>query len=320
MKDAGRLFGKFGLLLIMMGICSQAASLEPHVPYTPTLRISINDWTGQHLSSHIIGEVLKKAGYQVQYVEVEYLKQIKELTLGNLDFVMEVWATTGKEVLDEGLKTGNIESFSDTGLMSIEEWWYPLYMKEKCPKLPDWRALNDCAELFATPETAPLGRYLGGPVSWGGYDEERIEALGLNYKVEHVENDAQLYQELDVAYKAHQPILLWIYAPYWIPNEYAGEWVEFPRYQPECYTNPSWGINPKKTHDCGKPRGPIWRVVSKHVIAQYPKAYKIFRAFRLNNYEMSRMVKQVDVHHEKIEDVVAAWMQKNTRRWQAWLN
>lgn len=320
MKDAGRLFGKFGLLLIMMGIYSQAASLEPHVPYTPTLKISINDWTGQHLSSYIMGEVLKKAGYQVQYVDIEYLKQIKELTLGNLDFVMEVWATTGKDSLDEGLKTGKIESFSDTGLMSIEEWWYPLYMKEKCPKLPDWRALNECAELFASPETAPLGRYLGGPVSWGGYDEERVEALGLNYKVEHAENDAQLYQELEMAYKAHQPILLWVYAPYWIPNEYAGEWVEFPRYQPECYTNPSWGINPQKNHDCGKPRGPIWRVVSKHVSVQYPKAYKIFRAFRLNNYEMSRMVKQIDVNHEKLEDVVASWMQKNTRRWQAWLN
>ena len=39
--------------------------------------------------------------------------------------------------------------------------------------------LNDCAELFATPETAPKGRYLGGPVTWGGYDDERVTALDL---------------------------------------------------------------------------------------------------------------------------------------------
>jgi len=41
-------------------------------------------------------------------------------------------------------------------------------MKEKCPGLPNWEALNDCAEAFSTPETAPRGRYLGGPVTWGG--------------------------------------------------------------------------------------------------------------------------------------------------------
>ena len=36
---------------------------------------------------------------------------------------------------------------------------------------------------FSTPETAPKGRYLGGPVTWGGFDEERVAALGLNYEV-----------------------------------------------------------------------------------------------------------------------------------------
>ena len=32
---------------------------------------------------------------------------------------------------------------------AIEEWWYPTYMKEKCPGLPNWEALNDCAEAFS---------------------------------------------------------------------------------------------------------------------------------------------------------------------------
>lgn len=306
-------------VLFLSVAMSSAAALEPHVPSTPTISISLSDWTGQHVSAHIMGTVLEKAGFTIKYVEIEYLEQIKAIAEGNLDIVTEIWATTGQEVLQQGLATGKIEAFSDTGLMSIEEWWYPLYVKEKCPGLPNWRALNKCAELFATPETAPLGHYLGGPVAWGGHDEERIEALGLHYKVQHAENDAQLLQALDTAYKAQQPILLWVYAPYWIPDEYAGEWVEFPRYQPECYTNPSWGINPEKAYDCGKPRGPIWRVISKELHEQHPRAYQIFRAFRLNNYEMSAMVKRIDVHHEKLEEVVEAWMQKNTKRWQAWL-
>ena len=35
-----------------------------------------------------------------------------------------------------------------------------------------------CAEAFSTPETAPKGRYLGGPVTWEGFDDERVVALG----------------------------------------------------------------------------------------------------------------------------------------------
>ena len=42
-------------------------------------------------------------------------------------------------------------------------------MKEKCPGLPNWEALKEpaCAEAFSTAETAPKGRYLGGPVDMG---------------------------------------------------------------------------------------------------------------------------------------------------------
>ena len=56
------------------------------------------------------------------------------------------------------------------------------------------------------------------------------------------------------------PIVQWVYAPHWAPIKYKGEWVEFPKYEPACYKDPAWGINKTATHDCGKPRGPIWKV------------------------------------------------------------
>src|SRR3546814_14298409 len=91
---------------------------------------------------------------------------------------MEMWETTGREAMDEATATGNVENLGETGMQAIEEWWYPLYMKELCPGLPAWEALNDCAEAFSIPATPPTGRYLGGPVPWGGFDAERVEALG----------------------------------------------------------------------------------------------------------------------------------------------
>src|SRR3546814_14268148 len=90
---------------------------------------------------------------------------------------MEMWETTGREAMDEATATGNVENLGETGMQAIEEWWYPLYMKELCPGLPDWEALNDCAEAFSIPETAPKGRYLGGPGTRGGFAAQRLEAL-----------------------------------------------------------------------------------------------------------------------------------------------
>ncbi|GIS98491.1 MAG: hypothetical protein CM1200mP26_02040 [Acidimicrobiales bacterium] len=47
-----------------------------------------------------------------------------------------------------------------------EEWWYPSYIEDVCPGLPDWQALNECAEMFATPDSGGKGRSL--VVRWTG--------------------------------------------------------------------------------------------------------------------------------------------------------
>ncbi len=144
------------------------------------IRLAQNDWTGQLITTQIMGEVLQKAGLNVEYTVADYLAQFAGLKTGDLHVAMEIWETTGREALDDGVASGNVENLGETGMLAIEEWWYPSYMAELCPGLPNWEALKDpaCAEAFSTPETAPDGRYLGGPVTWGGFDDERVEALG----------------------------------------------------------------------------------------------------------------------------------------------
>ncbi len=127
----------------------------------------------------------------------------------------------------------------ELGPQAKEDWWYPIYMKDLCPGLPNWEALKGCAEVFATPDTAPNGRYLSGPASWGGYDKERAETLGLPFTVINSGTDAGLFAELKSAYERKAPILLWIYEPHWAPSVYEGEFVEFPKYEAACYADPA---------------------------------------------------------------------------------
>ena len=288
---------------------------------TDPIKLTLHDWTGQLITTELMGEILKKAGYSVEYVQADYLAQFAGLETGDLHVAMEMWETTGREAMDKSLATGNVENFGATGMKAKEEWWYPEYMKEKCPGLPNWEALKDenCAEAFATAETSPKGRYLGGPVTWGGFDDERVEALDLPFEVIHAGTDAALFAELESAYQRQAPIMLWIYAPHWAPAKYKGEWVEFPEYTKECYDDPAWGSNTGAQYDCGKPFGEIWKVGWSGVKDKWPGAYEAIKAFTIDNDEMGAMITEVDLNGKSVSDVVAGWMTANEARWSEWI-
>ena len=286
---------------------------------TDPIKLTLNEWTGQHITTHIMGEVLKKAGYSVEYVTAGYLPQFAGLKAGDLHVAMEIWATTGQEALAEAEATGTVENVGEIGMQAIEEWWYPLYMKEKCPALPNWEALKACAEAFSVPETAPKGRYLGAPVDWGGFDEERVEALDLPFEVVHAGTDAALFAELESAYQRQAPIVLWVYSPHWAPVKFEGEWVKFPPYDKACYEDASAGINPDATHDCGKPTGAIWKVVWAGLKDKWPGAHKAIGAYKMDNAEMGALVSKVDLDGQTAEQVAVEWMAANEQRWSEWI-
>lgn len=304
-----------GVCLAMTGgaALAQVESSDP-------IKLTTHDWTGQIITTTLMGEVLKQAGYNIEYVQADYIAQFAGLKTGDLHVAMEIWETTGKEAMDEAIATGNVVSAGPTGMKAIEEWWYPAYMEERCPGLPDWQALNDCAGEFATAETAPMGRYLGGPVTWGGFDEERVEALEMDFEVVHAGTDAALFAELEAAYQRQDPIVLWIYSPHWAPAKYEGNFVEFPPYSAECYNDPSVGINPDAAYDCGKPRGDIFKVAWSGVADKWPGASAAINKFDISSAEMGAMVGEVDLNGRSVEDVVAEWMKTNDAKWNSWIN
>ena len=283
------------------------------------IKMTINDWNGQEITTRVMGGVLEEMGYTVDYVQADYLAQFAGLESGDLDVAMEIWETTGKDALEKSLKTGNTVDLGETGMEAKEEWWYPAYVKEDCPGLPDWKALNDCAELFASPETSPKGRYLGGPVTWGGHDEERIEALGLDYEVIHAGTDAALLAEVQSAYQRKKPVLAWIYAPHWAPIQFEGEWVKFPEYEDACYDDPSWGENPDMAYDCGKPYGWIKAVGWAGGEEKWPAAYEAIRNFDMTNDDMGAMIGKVDVEGMPLDMVVSEWLENHQDTWKSWI-
>ena len=303
-----------GAVSLSMGPVQAKDSTDP-------VRIALFDWTSVNINAKILGGILQKLGDNVEYPTGDYLSSLTtSLTNGDIDVGMEYWDTTAGEAMKASDATKQTERLGELGPDAKEEWWYPLYMKDKCPGLPDWHALlaPACAAAFSTPETAPLGRYLGGPVTWEGFDDERVKALKLPFVVIHAGTDAAMFAELDSAYQRKAPIMVWIYSPHWAPAKYQGEWVQFPEYEPACYTDPKWGVNPDLAYDCGKPHGKIWKYAFGGMKDKWPLAYKVAKAYHIETADLNKMSGEVDLDGKSIDDVANAWIAANEATWKAW--
>jgi glycine betaine/proline transport system substrate-binding protein len=302
----------------LLASCLVTGSAQADVESNDPIILTLHDWTGQLITTTMMGRVLEEMGYNIKYQQADYIAQFAGLESGDLHVAMEMWETTGKQAMEASLATGNTIDLGETGMQAIEEWWYPLYMKEKCPGLPDWEALNKCAEAFSAPETAPKGRYLGGPVTWGGFDDERVEALGLDFEVVHAGTDAALFAELESAYQRKAPWIGWVYTPHWAPIKFEGEFVKFPPYSDECYSDPKVGLNANEAYDCGKPRGWIKKVGWKGGEEKWPCAYQAIKNYSTDNQTIGGMVGEVDLDGKKVEDVVETWLKANEATWKGW--
>ena len=308
----------FGLLSAAAGLAMGLSAAFAEAESADPIKLSFSDWTTIQLNTEIASRILQKMGYNTEMVPSEYLAQIGAIEEGDIHASLEVWFTTAGPQFNGAVAGGKAIDLGETGMQAIEEWWYPAYMKETCPGLPDWKALNDCAKLFATAETGEKGKYIAGPQSWGGYDAERVKALSLNWEVTYAGNDATLNAEIKSAYERKAPVMAWVYAPNWTTNVYEGEWVEFPKYTDECYNDAKWGVNPDLTHDCGKPRGPIKKLGNKEAAAKYPKAFAMLGKFAMTNEVINGMAKDVDVEGKAVADVAQAWVDANEAVWKPW--
>ena len=282
------------------------------------IRIPIHNWSSQIVGANIVGKILEKQGFSVEYVPADSQVVYTSMCEGDIDFVHEVWQGAFGVAFEKVVDEGCVIDLATHEATTREEWWYPAYVEDHCPGLPDWKALNACAEKFATAETKPKGRFLAGPVDWLKHDEERVEGLGVNFKVVNAGSAAALWAELASAMERKEPIVLFNWTPNFIEALYEGKFIEFPEYDEKCLSDPSWGINKEKTYDCGNPKGGYLKIgVSKAFTEANPDATGIIEQIDFSNLDIAVMAKLVDVDGMEPVDAADKWLADNTK-WQEW--
>ncbi len=297
-----------------------ALSRAANVPEsTDPIKLAINDWTGQHITTHVAGEILKRMGYNVEYITAGYFPQLKALQDNTLTATLEIWFNTIGDHYNNAIASGNVEDIGPTGLSPSEGWLYPAYVEEKCSGLPDWKALKNCSELFATAETNPKGRLLDYPADWGGNNPERLRAFELDFVAIPAGSEGALIAEFKSAYTRKAPVLMMFWAPHWLHAEYPTRFVTFPGYDPACVEDPSWGINPKKTYDCAWLSGEVRKVAWIGMKDKWPTAYRLLKLFTVTNEIQIPLMKAIDVNNQNLVSAIKTWVDSNEGVWRPWV-
>lgn len=282
--------------------------------------IPIHNWSSQIVMSNVVGQLFEKMGNEVEYVTTDSQAVYESMRSGDVTLEMEVWEGAFGASYTAALEAGGIVEAGEHVAETREDWWYPEWTKEACPGLPDWEALNECADVFATPETGDKGRFLGGPVDWLKHDQERVDALGMNFSVVNAGSAAALWAEIEAAEAAKTPIVLFNWTPNFAEAVWPGEFVEFPKWEEGCNEDPSVGPNPDVTYDCGNPANGYMKIAAWDGMEEkWPAAFGTLQQISFTNAQIAEMAKLVDIDEMEPEDAATAWLEGNPDVWSAWV-
>lgn len=270
-----------------------------------TIKIAVNDWTGQQISARIAGSVLESMGHKVSYVEADAVGQHEKIAMGELDFNPEIWTNNVGDVFPEAVAAGVINIVGDLGLEPREGWYYPAYMEAECPGLPSYQALYDCAAIFATQSSASQGHLLAYPETWGSQSVDQVAIMDLPFAVKPAADEGALIQSISDAVAAKQPILAMFWQPHWLHSDFDLKPVEWDSTSAGCVA----GYGQTRGDACGFAQAAVTKITSASFADRWPDAYAFVSAFNLDNQTRTALIRQVNDEGLSVEEVVAKWLE-----------
>ncbi len=300
---------------LLFGVSTGVSTAADVPESTDTINVILNDWTGQHVSTKIAGELLKKMGYNIEYVSAGPVPQHAGLAQGNLHFQAEVWTNNIGDLYPKAVAAGDIVEMGELGLEPREGWVYPPYMEDKCPGLPSYQALYDCAQAFAAADTFPKGRLVTYPADWGTRSRDIIAGIDLPYEPIAGGSEGAMMAELQSAYAAQEPILMMMWQPHWVFADLDLNWVEWNPTEGQC-------IEEEQVREtaCGFEQAQVMKVAWSGFEEKWPAAYRMLTLFTQTNDEQNAAILAIDNQGRDLDEVVAEWLANNEATWQAWID
>lgn len=300
------------LTMALATVSSQTLAADSSEPIV----IPTHNWSSQIVMAHVIGQIFESIDDTVNYVPSDSQTVYESIRQGDITISHEVWESTFGASFNKALEKGGILDAGTHEAKTREEWWYPAYVADLCPGLPDWKALDACADKFATADSGGKGRYLDGPMDWHGQETlDRIDALGMNFVAKFAGSASALWAELESANAEGRATVVFNWSPNFTDAVYGGDFVKFPYWSEGC--KKSEGGDGK----CGSPPAGWLKKAAHHQMpVKWPHAYKIFTKISFTAPQIGAMAAMVDIDGLSPEDAASKWLSDNANIVASWVN
>jgi glycine betaine/proline transport system substrate-binding protein len=289
------------------GMANAADSSKP-------IKIPTHNWSSQVVMAYVIGGMFESMGGTVEYVPADSQAVYEAIRLGDVTISHEVWQSTFGASFYNAMDKGGVIDAGTHEAATLEEMGVPKYVidMDLCPGLPNWEALKDCPEVFATADSDGKGRWLEGPQSWhGDLMPERLEGLGIadKYTVKFAGSADAIWAELESAKKEKRGIITFN----WTPNFTDADgfvFIEFPEFTPGCRKADGGDGS------CGSPKGWMKKAANYQFPKTHPAAYKAFTKTSFTTTQIGQMAALVDIDKMSHEDAAKKWLADNEAVWK----
>ena len=294
------------ILAFSAGSISAADSSSPIV-------IPTHNWSSQVVMAYVIGGIFESMGNNVEYVSADTQKVYEAIRQGDVTISHEVWQSTFGKSFYAAMGKGGIIDAGNHDTISLEEVGVPQWVIDKnlCPGLPNWEALKNCKDVFATADSGGKGRILDGPQSWHGAEyTDRVEALlGDDYVVKFAGSADALWAEIAAAKKEGRGTIVFNWTPNFTDAEgYA--FIKWPDYYLGCRKQD--GGDSK----CGSPVGWLKKAANYKFPKTHPAAYTAFSRISFTAGQIGAMAALVDIKKMTHADAAKAWLAANENIWK----
>jgi len=263
--------------------------------------------------AYVIGGIFESLGNNVEYVPADTQAVYEAIRNGDVTISHEVWQSTFGKSFYTAMAKGGIIDAGNHATISLEEVGVPQWVIDKnmCPGLPDYKALLNCADVFATPDSGGKGRILEGPQSWHGVEyPDRVEALlGDTWVVKFAGSADAIWADHAAAKKEGRATLTFN----WTPNFTDADgfvFIEWPPYYPGCRKQD--GGDSK----CGSPIGWLKKAANYKFPKTHPRAYMVFSQISFTAGQIGSMAALVDIDKMDHKDAGKKWLADNKDIWK----
>ena len=301
------------IAILAAGILALPAAVSAEDSSKPIV-IPTHNWSSQVVMAYVIGGIFESMGNNVEYVPADSQAVYEAIRSGDVTISHEVLQSSfGKSFYNAMAKGGVIDAGTHAA-MTLEEMGVPTWVIEKdlCPGLPNWEALKNCKDVFATADSGGKGRWLEGPQSWhGDLMPVRVDALGLgdDYVVKFAGGADALWADLAAAKKEGRGTIIFNWSPNFTDAE-GFTFIEFPEYTDGCRKADGGDGS------CGSPKGWLKKAANYKFPKTHPAAYTAFSRMSFTTTQIGQMAALVDIDKLSHEDAAKSWLADNEGVWK----